>query len=1184
MKLKSLEISGFKSFADKIMIEFMPGMTGIVGPNGSGKSNIIEAIRWVMGEQSAKDLRGTKMSDVIFGGTNKRGALNRAEVAITFDNSDHYINSDFNEIRVARKLYRTGESVYQINGVESRLRDIHDLFMDTGLGRESFSIISQGRVESIFNAKPEDRRGIIEEVAGVYKYKQNKEKAQKELSQTSDNLSRVADIINEIEDRIEPLAEQSAQATDYLSQKERFDTLDKARLALTIHDVEMQAEQVKAKFTDQQKQVTTEKSTLSHINEALSQKRQERVSQQLKRDQLQADILALTQTHERMVGVQNLSQQQTATLERDIDEATRSTAEVNEKISALTSQIAPLQQQESELKQQKSTLKKQLTQFDDLTQSELKTKLQADIEKNRHAYIQTMQDIAALHNAKVNDDKQLAQITSRYQTLSERLKNETEIMSQAQQELANYQPNVSAQHDVSALKTAVDKRQEQFDHAARAYKQSETNWYNTLNDLNKIRSQHDALAGMDDYAGFYQGVRALMKPQVRNQFVGIKGVVAELLTVPADYTLAIETVLGGILQQIVVDNTSTAKTVIAYLTKNRAGRVTILPIDTIKPRHLNGLEQARRMAGFVGIAADLVTMPEEMTAIKANILGHIVVAKDLSSATEIAKANQYRFRIVTLDGQLVNAGGSMTGGATQKRGTTILSRQTEIATLTQKITDLTELSKSQELELQSQRRDGEVIRESLVEAQTKLKSANDETQKVDYELQRKQDTLQQQKRVVQALEFELKDIVTQQEELTTQLESCESQLNDKQAQKSAQELESQELSRALESASNKAQSHNDDKVAIQTEYVTLTGKLETVTSQLAILRQQQKELESQAAGLTVKRNDLQAKLTATQNDIATQQQVSDIVEKLTSVQKEHDNISQYLTTISDDLSVLETQFAAQQETLRSVMALESDLAAQQARLTTQNENLLAQLASQYDISDSQDLYQKLTDLNLETVTDQLKLIKRSLDEIGNVNIGAIEEYEAVKQRFDFLTQQRDDLLSAKDNLLQTIDEMDEEVQIRFKHTFDAVAEHFGRIFTQMFGGGRAEIKLTDPDHLLTTGIDITAQPPGKKFQQMSLLSGGEKALTAITLLFAILQVRPVPFVVLDEAEAALDEANVARFARYLHEFSGETQFIVITHRKGTMMNANLLYGVTMQEAGVSKMVAVDLDNMAETAS
>ena len=1184
MKLKSLEISGFKSFADKTMIEFMPGMTGIVGPNGSGKSNIIEAIRWVMGEQSAKDLRGTKMSDVIFGGTNKRGALNRAEVAITFDNSDHYVNSDFSEIRVTRKLYRSGESVYQINGVESRLRDIHDLFMDTGLGRESFSIISQGRVESIFNAKPEGRRGIIEEVAGVYKYKQNKEKAQKELSQTSDNLSRVADIIHEIDDRIEPLAEQSAQATDYLSQKERFDTLDKARLALTIHAVDVQAEQVKEKYTDQQKQVATAKATLSQINDMLSQKRQERVSQQLKRDQLQNDILKLTQIHERMVGAQNLSQQQTTTLQRDIDEATRSTAAVNEKILALSSQIAPLQQQESELKQQKSILKQKLAQFDDLTQSELKSQLQADIEKNRHSYIQIMQDIAALHNAKVNYDKQLAQITSRYQTLFERLKNEMGIMSQAQQEVANYQPNDAAQQDVLALKQDVAKRQEQFDYAAKSYKQAETNWYNTLNELNKVRSQHDALTAMDDYAGFYQGVRALMKPQVRNQFVGIKGVVAELLTVPAAYTLAIETVLGGILQQIIVDQTRTAKSVIAYLTKNRAGRVTILPIDTIKPRHLNGLEQARRMAGFIGIAADLVTMPEEMMAIKANILGHIVVAKDLNSATEIAKANQYRFRIVTLDGQLINAGGSMTGGATQKRGATILSRQTEIATLTQKITDLAEQSKSQELELQAQRRDGENIRESLVEAQTKLKSADDDAQKVDYELQRKQDTLQQQKRVVQALEFELKDIKAQQEELATQLQHCELELDEKQAQKRAQELESQELSRALESASNKAQSHNEDKVAIQTEYVTLTGKLETVTSQLAILRNQQQELESQAAGLTVKRNDLQAKLTATQNDIATEQQVSETVEKLAKVQKEHGDTSQQLTIITDNLSVLETQFAKQQETLRSVMALESDLAAQQARLMTQNENLLAQLESQYDTSDSQLLYQQLADLNLETVTDQLKLIKRSLDEIGNVNIGAIEEYEAVKQRFDFLTQQRDDLLSAKDNLLQTIDEMDEEVQIRFKQTFDAVAQHFGRIFTQMFGGGRAEIKLTDPEHLLTTGIDITAQPPGKKFQQMSLLSGGEKALTAITLLFAILQVRPVPFVVLDEAEAALDEANVARFARYLHEFSGETQFIVITHRKGTMMNANLLYGVTMQEAGVSKMVAVDLDNMAETAS
>lgn len=1182
MKLKSLEISGFKSFADKTVIEFMPGMTGIVGPNGSGKSNIIEAIRWVMGEQSAKDLRGTKMADIIFGGTNTRPALNRAEVSMTFDNTDHYIKSDFSEIRITRKLYRSGESSYQINGVESRLRDIHELFMDTGLGRESFSIISQGRVESIFNAKPEDRRSIIEEVAGVYQYKQNKQRAQKELQQTTDNLERVADIIHEIEGRIEPLAEQSAQATDYIAQKARFDTLDRLRLALTQQALVEQKAQATAELTRQDAQVNHTKTTVDALNQTLVQKRQARVNEQKTRDALQATILQETQARERLIGAQNLSSQQLETLQGKIADQQVRAQEIAERVTDLDAQLQAVTAQQTALTQKRQALKRQLIAFDNQASATQQATLEADLEKNRHAYIQTMQTIAALHNALQHDDKTQQALQSRQQILQQRLQQEVAKHEELLAVTAGDAPTTADDSDLTALSTEVTKLKQQLAQATQSYQQTEKQWYAALNDLNKAKSQRDALHALDEYAGFYQGVRAVMQPAVRAKFPGIQGVVAELLAVPSDYTKAIETVLGGALQQIVVDTTDTAKQVIRYLTQKRAGRVTILPIDTIKPRRLTGIERIKEMPGFVGIAEDLVTMPAGMAGIGGNLLGNTVVAATLDDATQIARAGQYRFRVVSLDGQVVNAGGSLTGGANQQRGATILSRQTELKQLTARVDELATQAQTLEQQLQAQRATGDQLREALQTAETAFARAKNETAKVDYELSRRQDAVKQQARVVQALQFELNELATQLAEGQTQATQNQTALAEATTAKTKQEAETARLNAELQAISQQSEASNAEKVAVQTAYATVQAQRDSVTSQVQLLQTQHEDLLQQQAALAHTLADLQAQLQAAKDNSQNDAVIAATTARLATAQQTCDATTQRIALLSDEVVLLEEQLATQQETLRVQTGVQSQLAAQLARLETQLDNSQSQLLTQYETVDIVDIIGTHDVQELPAITEQLALVKRGLDEIGTVNLGAIEEYEAVKARFDFLTQQRDDLRQAKEILLQTIDEMDDEVRVRFKTTFDAIAARFSETFAQMFGGGQAEIRLTDPKHLLTTGIDIIAQPPGKKFQQMSLLSGGEKALTAMTLLFAILHVRPVPFVVFDEAEAALDEANVSRFAKYLLDFAGGTQFIVITHRKGTMMKANLLYGVTMQEAGVSKMIAVDLDKVTES--
>lgn len=1178
MKLQTLEIIGFKSFANKTVIDFQQGMTGIVGPNGSGKSNIIEAIRWVMGEQSAKDLRGNKMADVIFGGTNNRKALNRAEVSITFDNSDHYIASDFTEIRITRRLYRTGESSYQLNGTECRLKDIHELFMDTGLGRDGFSIISQGQVEKIFSAKPEERRGIIEEVAGVYKYKQNKDKAEKDLAATEDNLARVDDIIQEVEGRLTPLADQAVKAKDYLAKRESFEKLDQIRLTRSILALQGQVAQQGEEAQTAKAAVANQQAAVSQTQADLNQTREDLDDLQQDRDALQADIVAKTQEKEQLIGNQKLASQEQATLVRDLANLQEQQANEENQAEVAQTDLTGVQEQLAALIEQEQTLQQTVRQIDQEHGSAKITAVQSQLDENRNAYVTTMQELASLHNKLTYQEKALEQNQVQLEQKQAAFTAAQAKLDEAKQAQADYEQEHPSQVDgKNPFEPQTVQAQDALTAAKQAYQDQQKAWQQAAYALEQAQSRYQAEASLDDYAGFYQGVQNLMHAKVRQNFPGIKGVVAELLTVPKNYTKAVETVLGGALQQVVVDSTQTAKSIVAYLTKNKKGRVTLLPINTIKPRSARDITAASREKGYIGVAADLVKMPNGMDNILSALLGTTLVVEDLDAATRVAKACQNRLRVVSLDGQLVNAGGSITGGANFRQGPSVLSRQNDLkekeAALEKQQAEVTALAAQRD----QQQDKVTALQAELEDLQQKSRDFVAQGQQVDYQLAGLKDTVAKYQTEVQTLSLDIADLQVAIADGQSEQDQAQAALAQSEEQKAAAEGQSADLTEELAQLNQDHQAYQDQKAEFQAELAKVQAQKAAQEENQERLTQTLAQAQAQLADLAAKAEQMQASLDQAQSAEELGQAVTDLTTGLDKAQQEAQGLAEKWASLSALVKEKENQLAQAQEALNTGLVDQSSVNHQ---LQTSQERLAKQISTlrqAYGLTVATEADLVESELTDSEVDQQLAANKRALDDLGPVNIAAIQEYDEIKDRHDFLTKQADDLKDAKQTLQDTIDEMDQEVQVRFKETFDAVAENFSDVFTKMFAGGQAKIELTEPEHLLTTGIDIKAQPPGKKFQQMSLLSGGEKALTAISLLFAILQVRPVPFAVLDEAEAALDEANVDRFAAYLKNFAGDTQFITITHRKGTMVAAKVLYGVTMQEAGVSKMVAVNLE-------
>lgn len=1180
MYLDRIEISGFKSFADKTIIDFNKGVTAVVGPNGSGKSNLSEAIKWVLGEQSAKSLRGKKMDDIIFAGSQTRKPTNVAEVNLILNNEDHFLPLDFEEIQITRRFYRNGDSECLINKKPCRLKDIVNLLMDSGLGKDSFSIISQGKVESIFHNKPEERRGMFEEVAGVLKYKTRKQEAVRKLEKTQEHLDRVEDILFEIEKQIEPLKKQKDKAEIYLQKKNELSAIDIALIVLEIDTLNSQSEVfTKALKQLEQNQLFKQKE-LASLEQLIDEKRHKLSTLQSNFKHNQEKYVDLVQKVEQQKGVENVLAQQINFSKKDINQQLDTKWQKEKTIEQLQTQLVQYQQDKLTLSQQIKLLQQKEATLKE-EQSYLDGNSDEKLEQERQRYIAVLQQQAKINNELVSVnksiqmicnqenapennvdefDRQVIHITNEMNALTHALNDVTKNISEL---TAAYEKNKlissACSQSVQTLEQALQDNSQQL--------QQKKTRKNTLAELN------------DDYAGFFQGVKEVLKQ--KNQLNGIHGALGELIDVPKVYTTAIDTVLSSAIQNIVVSTQHNAVEIINFLKQKRLGRATFLPLDAIKPRYISReiLNQVNKFDGFIGVASELVETQAMYKDIVANLLGQTIVVDTIEAGVFIAKQIQNQYRIVSLSGDVIHAGGSLTGGSTKVTQTTsLLSRKQELQDLTTAIRVLSEENaslqnllgdKKQQLDevkqvLQKIQQDGAHYR--LIEKEKELQIEQVRQEKERILLQKRQWEQRQQQMLTEKQDLDHQKGILEEalDKVSADVETIKSHIA---FLSSSQDEKNQQLQQLLpqlqqvttEIAINKEQQQQLSKRAKELE--TLLHQERTVLSELMV--QQENHLEQDEV--------LQHKLIQTQ----------EIIEKL-SVDKH--TLEQVVQAIESDISLLTSELyldeAREKEYQQDVQKLLREVGIVQTKLAKFDvsiENHLVRLSEEYQLTYEAAKAIEKIDMSIQEAGQKVNVLKREIEQLGNVNLDAVTEYAEITERFEVMSTQQKDLILAKEQLLQTMLNMDEEVIQRFSTTFYAIKKAFESTFPKLFGGGKATLELTDPTNLLETGIDIVAQPPGKKLQNLSLLSGGEKAFTAIALLFAILKVKPVPFCLLDEVEAALDEANVSRYGRYLREFVNDTQFIVITHRKGTMEQADVLYGVTMQESGVSKLASVKFE-------
>lgn len=1184
MYLKRIEIAGFKSFADKTVIDFENSVTAVVGPNGSGKSNITEAIRWVLGEQSAKSLRGGKMPDIIFAGSDSRKQLNVAEVTVILDNEDHYLPLEYNEISVTRRYRRTGESDFFINKQSCRLKDIQELFLDSGLGKESFSIISQGKVEAIFSSKPEDRRGIFEEAAGVLKYKQRKKKAEQKLFETEDNLSRVQDIIYELEEQLTPLATQSKAAKEFLRLKEELTETDIALMIAEIKAARTEWTQREAELKQFNQELATVTEQIQERESTLATWRKQNAQADRLIEKNQQKLLALSESLKQTEGQKDVLLERSKHTKQSTQEYQASLAEAQKKVQHFEKQQASLtkdvDKKEAEIQQAEAQLM--------VTQQELEKYQKSTKEllaELRDQYVDLMQEQAAVGNELKYLERQYQQETAKsQQTLAKQTEVQATVaeLSAKKAELVEQQTKLTQSSEetktkVTAIQTEGKKFQEQLN-------TEHPKMYQLMNQVQQLRARQKSLQEIqENYFGFYQGVRLVL--QHKQQLSGVVGAVAELIDVPADFTLAIETALGGAAQHIIVENEVDARQAITYLKQQKGGRATFLPLTTIKPRQLPAhvAAQAATIEGFLGVASERVTYPDAVQSVVNNLLGTILLAKDLASANTIAQTIHYQYRVVSLEGDVMNAGGSMTGGA-NKRGNqgSLFAQNQELKQLTSEFDQANQELQVQEKKVQALQEKVTTLSEEYEAARSVMEQLRFEEQEVANKLQNISNDLTRFEKEQQISNFETRELnqfietyEKQRTELATKQQELEEQRTkiDEEIKSLSQESDQMEARRA-QIQGQKAQEQADLAV-LKEQFNHLQIQLRGARVQKTEAMERQTSLEQQLAALTANFSDHE--LTEESLD----EKIRELSVQREQLQAELQEVKATRDTTQKEIDQLAEILAQQNQEHKVRLTEQSKLEVKKDRAEMLLDQHVTYLETEYQMTFEKAVIDYQPTADVSGSKEKVATLKRSIEALGPVNLNAIEQYEQVNERYTFLSTQRDDLLSAKNQLFDTMDEMDDEVRTRFKEVFEAIRKEFKVVFPNMFGGGRAELVLTDPTDLLKTGIEIEVQPPGKKLQSLSLLSGGERALTAIALLFSIIRVRPVPFCILDEVEAALDEANVTRFGNYLRNFQNDTQFIVVTHRKGTMEAANVLYGVTMQESGVSKIVSVRMEDLKE---
>ncbi|WP_404409113.1 chromosome segregation protein SMC [Jeotgalibacillus malaysiensis] len=1180
MYVKQLEVLGFKSFAEKVQIDFVPGVTAVVGPNGSGKSNITEAIRWVLGEQSAKSLRGGKMEDVIFSGSDSRKQLNFAEVSLVLDNTDGALPLDYAEVSVTRRVFRSGDSEYLLNGVACRLKDITELFIDSGLGKEAFSIIGQGRVDQILNSKPEERRVILEEAAGVLKYKGRRKKADQRLDETQDNLYRVQDILHELSAQVEPLKQQASLAREYLEYKDDLKKTESGLLAYEAEEMTADWESKKSELVRVKDHEEKLRFQLDQDDEALNVKQKERSVCEKNIEVLQSDLLTVTKEAEQLEGRRQVLIERQKNADQNEDQLKQKVSDLDSQLEKLTEKISEKSKIAEAVKKDILLIKNQIAETEQVLGTSV-DQIEQQLEKAKNDYFETLNQKTTVQNELNYLNQQRDQEHKRAEKLTgtnARYIEEREKWNVRHKELHASAAKISDELHVTAeaYKTAVKER----DGIRTELSDLENKLYKAYQFVSEAKSRKSMLESMEEeFSGFYQGVKEVLKNR-GGKLGGIEGAVAELIDVRKEYETAVETALGASMQSIVTGNEADARQAIQFLKQSRAGRATFLPMSVIKSRTLPDslLSRAGEHEDFISAASELVQFDSQYRQVIENLLGSVVVVKSLKGANELAKILQYRYRIVTLDGDIVNPGGSMSGGSQAKKTSSIFSRKNELDQLSsqiptyeetavkleQKVQSLKNQAAEFEREMDTHRAKGEQLRVKEAELKADLREVETAIRQADEQL--KLYDLEMAEFTHSKGSFEDKAVSLQQQALKAEKQLSELDLMIKNL---AQQKETQQSSR-------------DEMVEIKSG---LQAKLAVAEEKASQIRRELKESE-QLKGELREKHDLAVEDLSwlTEEMSSGEGQADQLDSQIQLKQDESIRLSKNLSEIKlqrealeDELQRLTASYKESSRIHHGLLEQINELKLAAGKLSSDIDYRLNKLQEEYELSFQAAKAEYPLQMNPDDARSKVKLIKLSISELGHVNIGAIEEYDRVSERYEFLLDQQNDLQEAKDNLLSVIKEMDAEMSRRFSETFYQVKEHFSSVFQKLFGGGHAELKLTNPDQMLTTGIDIVAQPPGKKLQNLSLLSGGERALTAIALLFSILHVRPVPFCILDEVEAALDEANVQRFSDYLHQFSEQSQFIVITHRKGTMEGADVLYGVTMQESGVSKLVSVKLE-------
>ena len=1182
MRLKKLYIHGFKSFADRVEMTFEHGVTGVVGPNGCGKSNISDAVRWVLGEQSARQLRGSRMEDVIFNGTEKRRRMAYCEVTLTFDNEDHSLPSDYTEVAVTRRVFRTGESEYLLNGAACRLKDVVDLFRDTGIGRDGYSIVGQGRVGEILSQKSEDRRQVFEEAAGIVKYKARKSEAEKRLDNTEQNLSRIADIISELESRLEPLRLQSEDARKYLAMREEQKGLDlnvflirSERYQEKIAELRLTAENMRETLAQNEREQQALNERRESVQNQLSE-REERAAE------LRESLQALIQEVEAQEGQANVLRERLAASRREqarVEEEKRAAEEgetgMRRRIETLEGEIAREGEAVAAREERQNALDRALEEAEAAA-----VRLETEAEDAKERVIRFMNDMGDVKSEQARLTALGEAIDRQLASLSAGAEEDSRVAADLRRAVEDAEGVWDEENDrLKALNEAAREISERTRRAGEKYERLTAESQKLLSIKQELGSRLKLLTEMQrDYEGYNLSVKQVLMEAERRGGAGVHGVVASILHAPQRLERALDMVLGGTLQNVVVDRDEDAKAMIEYLKRNRYGRATFLPISSIRGRTLDmGERRVLSMPGCVGLASEMVTYDPIYRGIVENLLGRTVIAEDLNSGIAIQRAGRYQFRLVTLDGDVMHSGGSMTGGSVQSRMTSLLSREREITESTENMKKLTE---------------------KLAQAQNQLKKGEEERAALKKERAQLFDDVHQQEIAVTRAEDHL---ARAREELNGHTGRA-ARVNEARAQLAEQKAE---ILSQLDALGQRRETTEDEGEALRKKAQALQTSLSE--KRVALNAQRQEAGDARVALATAKRGfealkqDL-SRLNAQKGDAA--RALAEAAESLLALACRLKADEEALTTEEGHLELARRGLNGAREDFQradeSRLKAQTELkeiseSAERLRVATEEftdrshraemalsraENDLEQMTARI-WEDYQLTYEgaepfRDPDFKLAESEKRLNTLRAAIRAMGPVNVSAMDEYRETSERYTELSAQRDDLERAKNDLMGIISELTGKMETQFRAQFEQLDVYFRQTFTELFGGGRAELRLEDPKDALNTGIEIVAQPPGKKLQMLSLLSGGERALTAIAILFAMLKLKPTPFCILDEIEAALDDANIDNFAEYLQTYSTKTQFVVVTHRKGTMSRCDALYGVAMEEKGVSKLVSVKL--------